>query len=129
LNVDSILLSEFAVVTDDKLTVVNVFNHIRATKPPAGLPHMSVSLLIHGHSDEAGTTHEVRFKLINSRRDVITEGVIPFTFPAHTIASLPVRYTAIMNLLLPQFAELGTYAFEVYIDGTYHASSSFYVGS
>lgn len=131
MNVDSILISDYAATVGGKLVVVGVFNRIPTNEAPATLAHMSISIVIHGHSAEAGTKHELQIKLLNSRREVLTDQIRgEFTFPPadQIIPGLPLRHVWLTSMLMPSFPEIGPYAFEVYIDETYHASSSFYVG-
>lgn len=132
MNVDSILLADYARVgTDGKLDVVGVFNRIPANTLPATLPFLSLSLVVHGHSEEGGTTHGIELRLLNERREALSPPMVgEFDFPPASDAypGLPVRSVKTFLMLQPTFPEHGLYAFEVYIDGTYHAAASFYVG-
>lgn len=132
MNVDSILLSDFAQVTAGKLTVVGVFDRVPAEAPPATLLQMAISLVIHGHSAEAGTTHNLEIWLLNQRRERLNPAAFgqPFKFgpPESVTPGIPLRVVIVQGVLMPTFEELGPYAFEVYIDGTYHTAAALYVG-
>jgi hypothetical protein len=129
-NVDSVLISDYATVTAGKLTVVGCFTRIPADSPPVRLVHLSLSVVIHAHASEAGSTHTIEVRLLNARRELVrqpykeeftlaSEGILP---------GIPIRHINVTTLLAPLFTEFGPYAFEVYIDGTYHAAAAFYVG-
>jgi hypothetical protein len=131
-NVDSILVSDYAQASlDGKLTVVGVFN--RVSGAPITLPQLSISLVIHGHAAEAGTTHTLEIWLLNERREKLNPEPMreSFTFAGSEsiLPGVPLRVISVSTVLMPTFSESGPYAFEVYIDGTYHASASLYVGS
>ncbi len=132
MNVDSILLADYARVgTDGKLDVVGVFNRIPTDILPATLPFLALSLVVHGHSREGGTSHQIELRLLNGRREPIgtpTTGEFEFPEASDAYPGLPVRSVKTFLLLQPSFPEYGLYAFEVYIDGTYHAATSFFVG-
>lgn len=67
MNVDSILISEYATLTPgSQLSVLRVFNSLVASSFPATHEWMALSLIIHAHRDEAGTTHDIEIKVINS---------------------------------------------------------------
>lgn len=132
MNVDSILLSDYAQAMFGKLTVVGVFDRVPAEEVPVTLSQMTVSLVIHGHSAEAGTTHELEIWLLNQRRERLNPVPFgqPFTFagPEHVTPGIPLRVVIVQGILMPTFPEFGPYAFEVYIDGTYHTAAALYVG-
>ena len=72
MNVDSILISEFATVDSNmSLTVVRTFNVLEAAGFPVQIPLVSVSAIIHAHLSEAGSEHELRLTLMNSRRETL----------------------------------------------------------
>lgn len=131
MNVDSILISEYAALTDGgMLTIFRTFNGITSDQAPASIPMMFITLIMHGHSREGGTEHDVELRVVNSRREVI--GIASrgsFKFPPSETADpgMPLRHTHVAGLFNPSFDEAGPYAFEVYIDGTYHAGAAFYV--
>lgn len=133
MNVDSILLSEYAsVASDGRFTVANAFNRLHGPGPKWGVPIIYVSLVIHGHREEAGTEHELELRLINARREVLMPDPPRghFTFPAGEgmlREGLPLRTIYVLALIGIVFEEPGPYAVEAYIDGTYHASASMYV--
>lgn len=128
MNVDSILLSEYANVTQGKLSVIGVFNRIGPAKLPVQLPIMAVSLVIHAHHDEAGSQHEGELRLIDEKRAVITKRPFRFHFTKENLVSgIPLRAIHTTIIMAPRFDTAGAYAFEVYIGGTYHASTSFVV--
>ncbi|MFO8175515.1 MAG: hypothetical protein R6T96_14605 [Longimicrobiales bacterium] len=131
MNVDSILISEYATVDNvGRLTVVNVFNKINGPGPWA-IPFFSISMVIHGHEKEAQTHHEGEIILLDSERERVKEDPIPFefTFPkkSKNTPGMPVRF--VVNLMIAGlvFERPGPYAFEVHIDGTYHASASLFI--
>lgn len=131
MNVDSILISEYATRKSGLLSVVNVFNTLESPSPPAQCPVMAVSMIIHGHSGEAGTTHEGRVELINEDREVIQgPNTFEWTFPPEEEMNpgMPLRHSYIWRLHNVSIPEPGPYAFEVYIDDIYYAAASLYVG-
>lgn len=130
MNVDSILLSHFAHAQDGALTVYHTFTGTGATQFPAQIPLMALSLIIHGHADEAGTEHEIEIRLLDDDRNLIepTPLTRPFRFNDMTPPpGMPLRHTFVQRMQGIAFPKPGTYAFEVYIDGTYHATASFFV--
>lgn len=131
MNVDSILISEYAKTTDGRLTVVNTFNRISGPGPQWGVPMLAVSLVIHGHKAEAGTHHEGEIKLLNKDREEINPQPMTFEFQFKEESELdpgmPLRSTQTYTVIGISFPEPGPYAFEVYIDETYHASASLFV--
>jgi hypothetical protein len=132
-NVDSILLSEFAKVEQSgNLTVVSAFNALGGPGPAWGLPLMAISLVIHGHRDEAGTEHRAVIRLINARREQVIPEELSFDFQfreddGSLEEGMPLRHTAVFMLGGVAFTEPGPYAFEIYIDGTYHAAATLFV--
>jgi hypothetical protein len=126
MNVDSILISDYASMEPSgKLYVSGVFNRIGAHAFPAMHPIMGVSLVIHGHSAEAGTEHEVEVRLLNVNREPIVPPLKSrFQFGEDQPGGIPLRQITLHRLLGVVFAEPGVYAFEVFIDGVYHASAS-----
>jgi hypothetical protein len=129
-NVDSILISEYASVTDGAcLTVFKTINQILAKKLPAQCGMMFVSLILHGHPSEGGSEHEVETRLLNSSREAVLTLTKGFSFSTvEPPSGLPIRQVFIQGFVNLEFQEAGPYAFEVYIDGTYHAGAAFYVG-
>ena len=125
MNVDSILVSEYVSVSvDGKLTVVNAFNQINGPGPKWTIAVLGLSIVVHGHSDEAETSHQGEVRLINEDREVIRSMPFPFDFPKTTVPGLPVRYVAAMTIIGASFDAPGVYAFEVYIDDIYMAAAS-----
>lgn len=133
MNVDSILISDYAAVSErGALSVFKTFNRIRGEELPAHLPMMCISLIIHAHPSEGGSQHEIEIRLLNSRRkEVVSFPKRPLQLPpADDIPpGLPLRAVQVQAMMNLKFEEAGPYAFEVYIDGTYHAGAAFYVGS
>ena len=128
MNVDSFLLSDYAEVTPGgKLTIVGVFNTIYAKTLPAIHPLLAFSMVIHGHSAEAGRRFEFLIKVLDQDRkelgEVGGEGQLGPSSPP----GLPLRAVMAGRLLAVQFPREGPYAFEVYIDGTYNAGAVLYV--
>lgn len=129
MNVDSMLISEFAKVMGGHLTVVNTFQVAQVEQFPAHLALVFVSAIIHLHPDEAGGEHELELRLLDSSRAVMKKietkarlGNPPG--PRH-VQGVPSRHTHVFgigNVLIP--AE-GAYAFELYIDGTYSHGAAF----
>lgn len=132
MNVDSIQVSEYASRRGGGLlTVVNNFNRLQIPEPPLVMPSMAVSLVIHGSSAEADTSHAGEIHFINEDRESLTEepARFEFSFPPEEEMwpGVPARHVHIWNLFQVQFDTPGPYAFEVYIDDTYHAAASFYI--
>jgi len=40
---------------------------------------------------------------------------------------MPLRHTMVFNVIQAEFPTDGPYAFELYIDGTYHAAAAFFI--
>ena len=131
MNVDSILISEYArSAPDGRLTVVDTFNAIAVTKFPVRVPLIALSVLIHGHSAEAGTSHSGEIRFINHHREEIRDPIpFEFTFLDEPTPGIPVRHTLVQRIYGQEFSEPGSYAFEIYIDGTYHAIASLLVAA
>lgn len=132
MNVDSILIAEFAKVDErGRLTVIDAFNNLSGPGPVWGLPVMAVSLVIHGHRAEAGTRHKVDMRLIDaSRKDVVPPMHFEFSFPEDNgklDEGVPLRQPWTFGMIGVSFNKPGIYAFEVQIDGTYAASASLLV--
>lgn len=128
MNVDSILISEYAHAPDGKLTVVGVFNKIGPGKLPLQLATMAVTIVVHAHHDEAGTVHQGELRLIDETRKVIKSQPLEIKFAKEGIVpGIPLRAVVIALLLGPKFETAGAYAFEVYIDDIYSAAAAFVV--
>ena len=130
-NIDSILISNYAHSENGKLTVVGVFNHAITNEAPVRIPLLFLSLVIHAHPDEAGTSHKGHIRLLNARREVVREDLeFEFTFGPReaAIPGLPFRAVHTLGIMFAEFPELGPYAFEVYLDDTYSGGAAFYVG-
>lgn len=131
MNVDAILLSEYATLTDGTiLSVMKCFNQVVTSGVPVAMPMMCISMMIHAHHSESGSHHVAVVKLMNARRELIHEFPQEFTLNprgAAPIPGVPIRQTLVYTLFQPVFNEAGPYAFEVYIDGTYHAATIFNV--
>lgn len=132
MNVDAILLSSAASLSQDKqLSVLGVFNSMAAESFPAVLPLMALSLIVHAHHSEGGSTHKLDVKVLNAKREMIAEVIkgAEFTFSDDTpMPGIPLRHTFVHLMVNVQFVSPGAYAFEVFIDDTYAAATSFYVG-
>ena len=133
MNVDAIILSEAAVLTDDgkSLSVLRTFNTMKSPGLPATLRSLTLSLMIHAHPSEHGTTHKVDIKLLNERRELVAEVLKDYPF---TLAGgegmprgIPIRHYIVHGMVNVQFQGPGAYAFEVFIDGTYAAGTAFYI--
>ena len=131
MNVDSIILSEYATLSDSfALTVLNTFNSIKAPSFPATRSVMSISLIIHGHRDERGSAHDLEIRVVDAGRtldQVILEQVFEFA-DQEPEPGMPLRHLVVHTMLQTVFGAPGAYAFEVYIDGTYHAAAALHVG-
>ena len=128
MNVDSILIAEHA-STDStgRLTIVNAFNSITGPGPSWTIPVLAISIVIHGHSAEASSEHKGEVRLIDSERAVLRSMEFEFAFSASSVPGLPVRFIQTLGILGATFDSAGLYAFEIYIDGTYHAATSLVV--
>lgn len=128
MNVDSILISEFAHQPEGKLTIVGVFNKIGPGKLPLQIPTMAVTIVVHAHHDEAGTVHQCELRLIDEARKVIKSQTLEIKFATEGIVpGIPLRAVVIAMFLGPKFENAGAFAFEVYIDDIYSAAASFVV--
>lgn len=130
MNVDSILLSEFATVDPlGRLTVVNSFNRLHGPGPTWMIPMMYLSWVVHAHRDEVGN-HQAEIRLLNARRDQLLPKVIKAAFevnPEGGPAGLPIRHSTVAVLGGLVFKAPGPYAFELYIDDTFAGATPFYV--
>ncbi len=125
MNVDSILISEHASTDRDaRLTVVNAFNQISGPGPRWTVPILALSIVIHGHSEEAETDHEGEIRLIDDSREILRSMPFEISFPKSTHPGLPVKFIATLQAVGFTFEAAGLYAFEVYIDGIYMAAVS-----
>ena len=125
MNIDSILIAEYASTDrDGRLTVVNAFNQIAGPGPQWVIPVMAISLVIHGHSEEAETEHKGEIRLINDARELVRAAPFEFAFPQATVPGLPVKNITTLMTIGQKFPAPGLYAFEVYIDDTYMAAAS-----
>jgi hypothetical protein len=131
-NVDSILIAEYAVVEQGgALTVVRTFNQLNATELPARVAILSVSIIIHAHSSEAGTSHNFELVLMSAKQGrvaTVVQDNFVLNAEGHPITpGIPIRHILVFNVMQAEFKEDGPYAFELYIDGTYHAAATFFV--
>ena len=125
MNVDSILIAEYATVDKGgRLTVVNAFNRLTGPGPRWAMPVLAIPLVIHGHSEEAETTHEGVLRLIDEERTVKQETEFSFSFSETVVPGLPLKHISNIMIMGATFDKPGLYAFEVYIDGIYMASAS-----
>ena len=128
MNVDSILISDLAQVISGKLTVLGVFNRIGPAKLPVVMSTMAVSVVMHAHHDEAGSEHQAELRLIDQDRNVINTHPTKIQFARENlIPGIPLRAVKVIVILTPSFERAGAYAYEFYIDDTYHAAASFVV--
>lgn len=126
MNVDAILISDYATTDSGKLTVVGTFNQFTPQTYPARLPMLCVTVVVHAHHSEAGTDHHARIVLLNERREDVAVQECPFQLSAGPgVPGIPLRHITIWRILTPEFHGPGAFAFEVYIDGTYHAGAAF----
>lgn len=125
MNIDSILIAEYASTDrDGRLTVVNAFNEIGGPGPEWVIPILALSIVVHGHSEEAETDHEAEIRLIDDSREIVRTMPFEVSFPKSTYPGLPVKYIATILAVGFKFEAAGLYAFEVYIDGIYMAAAS-----
>ncbi|MDP2957604.1 MAG: hypothetical protein Q8N53_14355 [Longimicrobiales bacterium] len=132
MNVDSILISDYATLTDNdqSLTVVRVFNALSAKDFPATKQWMAISLIVHAHRDERGSEHDLEIRVVHATRKpdtVIHRGKFRLA-QGEPPPGVPLRQIVIHQMVQVAFPDPGAYAFEVYIDGTYHASSVIHLG-
>jgi len=127
-NIDSILVSKFADVEDGPLTVVGAFQVVESSRFPLKLPMLAISLVLHGHVEEARDSHRIRVEVLNEKRETVNPRPIEgtFRFSDHGIPGLPLEHVAVFRILHPVFRKPGAYAVEVYVDDTYHAGAAFY---
>jgi len=127
-----LLISEFA-TTDAQghLTVVNVFNRLAGPGPRWGLPVIYLSVIIEAHPQEAGTSHDLEIRLIDSERKTVLPDAfrskVTFVEPAGALPGMPVRHITTAGIFGARFSKPGPYAFEAYIDGIYSGSATLYV--
>lgn len=128
MNIDSLLVSEFArAEAEGKLTIVGAFHQLSAPGFPVRVPDLYISLIIHGHAGDAGTEHRVEIQLIEARRRVLSEFQVPVTMPpGPALPGLPLRLAMVVKVDNVVFPTPGPYAFEVLIDGVYHAGTALY---
>ena len=125
MNIDSILIAEYASTDrDGRLTVVNAFNQITGPGPQWVIPVMGISLVIHGHSEEAETEHKGEVRLINDARELVKSMRFEFAFSKITVPGLPVKHISTLMTIGQNFPAPGLYTFEVYIDDIYMAAAS-----
>lgn len=130
MNVDSFLLSEYAAVDPaGRLTIVNVFNRLQGPGPKWLLPMMYLSSVIHAHRNEAGR-HHGEIRLLNSKREQIMPDPLRFDFELtldQVHPGMPLRHGGVYQMGGLVFNAPGAYAFELHIDETYAAATTFYV--
>jgi hypothetical protein len=126
-NVDSILLADYATVTsDNKLTVVGAFNQIHVPKFPTVHPQVYISLVIHAHPREAGD-HNLCIRLLDKTRAELARLEAEFKLLRRKgPEGMPLRMLIAPGILGLTIPAEGPYAFEVLIDDTYAATASFY---
>lgn len=131
-NIDLLAVSDFAQVSDGKLTIVGIFNVLGGPGPIWGRPAIYFSMIVHGHRDETGR-HECEVRLLNQERELVIPEPLKFDFnlglhrDEQMNAVLPLRHVASFSLFNVQFHRPGAYAFEVTLDGIYHGASMLYV--
>lgn len=130
MNVVSLQLSEFATVgSGNRLTVVNIFDRMMGPGPHWGMPLVYLSWVILGHPDEAGQ-HDVEVKLLNAARDSVLPNSLQFPLDLGVddrLPGMPLRNQGIYTIGGLLFQAPGPYAFEMYIDDVYAASTMLYV--
>lgn len=129
-NVDSILVSEYATKQGNLLSILNCFNRLSTPLSAIQVPSLAVSLIIHGHSGEAGTSHSGEIRFIDEDREPVRPpNTFSWTFAPREQMNpgVPLRYMHVWRIHGHTFERDGAYAFEVYIDDTYHAAASLYV--
>lgn len=133
MNVDAIILSEAAVLTDGgkSLSVLRTFNTLRTHHFPATLPSLTLSMMIHAHPSEGGSTHMIDIRLLNEKRervqDILKDQQFTLASPGGPSVGIPIRHYLVNRMVNVEFAAPGAYAFEVFIDGTYAAGTAFYI--
>lgn len=127
MNVDAFVLADFVEPHQEgKLTIVGAFNRINAPQVPVVVASMGLGIIIHAHASEAGTQHALEIQLLNARREEVARLKGEFAFPTETPpAGVPLRALYSINISGAPLKEFGPYAFELYIDGTYHAATVF----
>lgn len=130
MNVSSIHLSEFATVgSNNRLTVVNIFDRMMGPGPQWGMPIVYLSWIILAHQEEVGT-HAVEIKLVNVARESLLPKPLTFNIELNATQAapgMPLRHQGIYTLGGLVFGAPGPYAFEMYIDDYYAASTSLHI--
>lgn len=130
MNVDSILISEYAgLAGDGGLSIFKTFNLITTSQTPARVAMLCVSVLIHAHRSEGGSGHLLEVRLIDQDRKVVKvldrrEVTLTSEQPP---PGMPIRHHHIVGQINLEFPRPGPYAIEVHIDGTYAAAAPLYV--
>lgn len=127
MNVDAFILADFVEPhVEGKLTIVGTFNRIVAPQVPYVVASMGLGIIIHAHASEAGTKHALEIQLLNGRREEVANIKGHFKFPDNApAAGVPLRAVHAINIGGAPLPEFGPYAFELYVDGTYHAATVF----
>lgn len=126
MNVDSFLISDYADETNGKLIIIGTFDTIYVPQFPHVHPLMAFSMVIHGHRDEAGREISLEIKVLDQDRKQI--GLINGSgaLPTAAAPGLPLRSVLAGRIHGIPFQKEGAYAFEVYLNGTYHAGAVLY---
>lgn len=132
MNVDSILLSEFASVdAGAKLSVINVYNRLNLEKVPVKVGGVFLTLVVHGAQAEAGRRYSGEIHVLDRHRQPTHDKPITFQLefgPAESaIEGMPLRVVAVIRIGSLLFKDFGPHALEVYIDETYAASAYLYI--
>lgn len=127
MNVDSFLISDYAEAINGKLVIVGTFDTISAKSLPWLHPVMGFSMVIHGHSAEAGRDIELEIRVLDQERNELGKINGAGRFPDSSPPGLPLRAVLAGRLLGIPFEREGPYAFEAYLNGTYHAGAVIYV--
>lgn len=132
MNVDSILLSEYASVDrGGRLTVVNSFNRLNGPGPQWGIPIIYLSLVVSAHEREAKTRHQCEVTLVDAQRNSVLsqdlEFEMEFTNKTPDAPGMPLRHVTAVSLMGIVFQAPGPYAFEVYIDGVFHGAHTLFI--
>lgn len=129
MNIDSIMLSEYAsFVGTTRLTIIGTLNRTTVSSVPVRLPPIYMTLVIEAHQDQAGSEHEVEIRILNQRRERVGKSMkVSFRFKDEpTLAGMHPRHSLVIAIAT-EFPEEGPYAYEVFIDGIYHASTNLYI--
>lgn len=132
MNVDSILISEYARSFEGgRLVIVGTLRQAFVPGFPATLPPLYVTLVLEEHKSRVGSEHELEIRVLDAdRKPIGQEAAKPIKFRFSKTPPPPgvhLRHNVIAQMHVT-FPREGPFAFEVYIDGTYHASAVFYVG-